>query len=282
MVQVIIKTENKKRHTFPSVTPVFKTPRASSEEESVGTAQGQEILPQFCNYLEIVIKDILAPNLQWQGGRTAAAIRTTAVSCLWALIDSELLSPEETLNVEGLLLPQILATLDEDSKMTRSLSCQIITVFLEVGGKQFQPEKLTTIYPELLKRLDDASHDIRLEAAKALVNWFRCVDDEKKALLKANIEFLYQELLVELDDPNQNIQLAVLGKPWTLSEFVSKNWIDWLVSLQRQPVYPEMPQGRGQKREEVPWLTRAMQRGDLVLDGHLKCLECSLKIVMPP
>ncbi|KAL8175544.1 UNVERIFIED_CONTAM: hypothetical protein K2H54_029880, partial [Gekko kuhli] len=50
---------------------------------------------QFCNYLEIVIKDILAPNLQWQGGRTAAAIRTTAVSCLWALIDSELLSPEE-------------------------------------------------------------------------------------------------------------------------------------------------------------------------------------------
>ncbi|XP_015272787.1 PREDICTED: dynein assembly factor 5, axonemal [Gekko japonicus] len=165
---------------------------------------------QFCNYLEIVIKDILAPNLQWRGGRTAAAIRTTAVSCLWALIDSGLLSPEETLNVERLLLPQILATLDEDSKMTRSLSCQIIGVFLEVSGKQFQPEKLTTIYPELLKRLDDASHDVRLEAAKALVSWFRCVDDDKKALLKTNIEFLYQELLVELDDPNQNIQLAVL------------------------------------------------------------------------
>ncbi|XP_053133057.1 dynein axonemal assembly factor 5 isoform X2 [Hemicordylus capensis] len=50
---------------------------------------------QFCNYLEMVIKDILAPNLQWQAGRTAAAIRTTAVACLWALICSELLSPEE-------------------------------------------------------------------------------------------------------------------------------------------------------------------------------------------
>lgn len=42
-----------------------------------------------------MIKDILTPNLQWQGGRTAAAIRTTAVACLWALIYSELLSPEE-------------------------------------------------------------------------------------------------------------------------------------------------------------------------------------------
>lgn len=50
---------------------------------------------QFCNYLEMVIKDILAPNLQWQAGRTAAAIRTTAVSCLWALTYSKLLSPEE-------------------------------------------------------------------------------------------------------------------------------------------------------------------------------------------
>ncbi|XP_054851534.1 dynein axonemal assembly factor 5 isoform X2 [Eublepharis macularius] len=165
---------------------------------------------QFCNYLEIVIKDILAPNLQWQGGRTAAAIRTTAVSCLWALIYSELLSPEEILKVEHLLLPMILATLDEDSKMTRSLSCQITSVFLNVNGKQFQPDQLSTIYPELLKRLDDASHDVRLEAAKALVNWFKCIDDDKKALLKTNIEFLYQELLVELDDPNQNIQLAVL------------------------------------------------------------------------
>lgn len=50
---------------------------------------------QFCNYLETVIKDILAPNLQWQAGRTAAAIRTTAVACLWALICGKLLTPEE-------------------------------------------------------------------------------------------------------------------------------------------------------------------------------------------
>lgn len=49
----------------------------------------------FPSYLEIVIKDILAPNLQWHAGRTAAAIRTTAVSCLWALIHCQMLAPEE-------------------------------------------------------------------------------------------------------------------------------------------------------------------------------------------
>lgn len=40
-------------------------------------------------------KDILAPNLQWHAGRTAAAIRTAAVSCLWALTSSEVLSAKQ-------------------------------------------------------------------------------------------------------------------------------------------------------------------------------------------
>ncbi|KAG8145681.1 hypothetical protein E2320_012178 [Naja naja] len=149
-------------------------------------------LKQFGNYLEIVIKDILSPNLQWQAGRTAAAIRTTAVACLWALIYSELLSPEELQNIKDALMPQIIVTLEEDSKMTRLISCQIIRTFLD--NCRNQPE-LSKIYPEILKRLDDVSHDVRLAAADALTSWFRCINDpETKALLKTNIEVLYQEL----------------------------------------------------------------------------------------
>lgn len=50
---------------------------------------------QFHHYLDTVTKDILVPNLQWHAGKTAAAIRTAAVSCLWALISSEVLSEEQ-------------------------------------------------------------------------------------------------------------------------------------------------------------------------------------------
>ncbi|XP_062820415.1 dynein axonemal assembly factor 5 [Anolis carolinensis] len=163
---------------------------------------------QFCNYLETVIKDILAPNLQWQAGRTAAAIRTTAVSCLWALIYSKLLSAEEMASAGNDLMPKIIATLDEDSKTTRLLSCQIIGTFLDSCGDRFELAKL---YPELLSRLEDRSLDVRLAAAKALTSWFRCInDDEKKALLKENIRFAYEALLIHLDDPDHNIQSAVL------------------------------------------------------------------------
>uniref|UniRef100_A0A670YBA6 Dynein axonemal assembly factor 5 n=1 Tax=Pseudonaja textilis TaxID=8673 RepID=A0A670YBA6_PSETE len=193
---------------------------------------------QFGNYLEIVIKDILSPNLQWQAGRTAAAIRTTAVACLWALICSELLSPEELQNVRDALMPQIIVTLEEDSKMTRLISCQIIRTFLDNCRKQ--PE-LSKIYPEILKRLDDVSHDVRLAAADALTSWFRCINDpETKALLKTNIKVLYQELLVHLDDPDQNIQLAVLD---TLKEggvlypdLLAKE-IEGVVHKHRTPIY---------------------------------------------
>lgn len=56
---------------------------------------------QFHGYLDTLIKDIFVPNLQWHAGRTAAAIRTAAVSCLWALVSSGVLSDEQV----GLMHP---------------------------------------------------------------------------------------------------------------------------------------------------------------------------------
>lgn len=44
------------------------------------------------SYLDTLVQDILVPNLQWHAGRTAAAIRTAAASCLWALVSSGVLS----------------------------------------------------------------------------------------------------------------------------------------------------------------------------------------------
>ncbi|NXF29577.1 DAAF5 factor, partial [Nyctibius bracteatus] len=166
----------------------------------------------FPSYLETVIKDILAPNLQWHAGRTAAAIRTTAVSCLWALLHCEMLSPEEILKfVEDGLMPQVIATMDEDSKISRLMACRIVGIFLKVCGRQFDEDKFTKTYTEVLKRLDDASCDVRVAAAHTLTNWFKCLkDSDVKSAMESHIEFLYQELLIHLDDPDQNIQNAVL------------------------------------------------------------------------
>ncbi|XP_039327419.1 dynein axonemal assembly factor 5 isoform X1 [Saimiri boliviensis] len=166
---------------------------------------------QLPSYLEMVTKDILAPNLQWHAGRTAAAIRTAAVSCLWALTSSEVLSAKQIRDVQETLMPQVLTTLEEDSQMTRLISCRIINTFLKTLGGMIDPDKLIKIYPELLKRLDDVSNDVRMAAASTLVTWLQCVKHaDGKAYYQSSVQYLYRELLVHLDDPESAVQDAVL------------------------------------------------------------------------
>lgn len=69
---------------------------------------------------------------------------------------------------------------------------------------------------EVLKRLDDASPDVRLTAAHTLTDWFKCLkDSDVKSAMKSHIEFLYQELLIHLDDQDPDTQSAVLGKAFS-------------------------------------------------------------------
>ncbi|NXF01242.1 DAAF5 factor, partial [Smithornis capensis] len=195
----------------------------------------------FPSYLETVIKDILAPNLQWHAGRTAAAIRATAVLCLWALIHCEMLSLKEILKVKDELMPQIIASMDEDSKITRLMACRIVDALLKVCGKQFDEDKFKNTYTEVLKRLDDASCDVRLAAAHTLANWFKCLkDSDVKPAMEGHIEFLYQELLIHLDDPDQNLQnavLEVLKEGSVLNPDLLVREIEGVVHKHQTPVY---------------------------------------------
>ncbi|KFO37623.1 HEAT repeat-containing protein 2 [Fukomys damarensis] len=166
---------------------------------------------QFCGYLDTVVKDILMPNLQWRAGKTAAAIRTAAVSCLWALTSSDILSAKQVQDVQDTLLPRILAALEEDVQTTRLISCRIINIFLKTSGDVMNPDKFIKVYPELLKRLDDVSNDVRMAAASTLLTWLRCIQSsEGKSYYQSSIQYLYRELLIHLDDPESTIQDTVL------------------------------------------------------------------------
>ncbi|XP_040296642.1 dynein assembly factor 5, axonemal [Bufo bufo] len=166
---------------------------------------------QFHLYCETLIRDILVPNLKWQAGRTAGAIRTIAVSCLWVLLQSEVLSQEEVLQVQDVLMPQVLATLEEDSKTSRLVSCRIIKALLGICRQHLDPDKLNTIYPEVVKRLDDASDEVRITAAKTLSLWFSLIDGRyEMTTYRGHLEFLYRCLLVHLDDTDTALQATVL------------------------------------------------------------------------
>lgn len=72
---------------------------------------------------------------------------------------------------------------------------------------------------ELLKRLDDGSEEVRSAALVALKLWLSSLTKEyDPKFYAAHLQFLFQQLLLFLDDPDSSVQEQVLGESasvWT-------------------------------------------------------------------
>ncbi|XP_070579266.1 dynein axonemal assembly factor 5-like [Ptychodera flava] len=173
------------------------------------TVNSQE---KFGDFVIVVVKDMIIPNCVWYAGRTAAAVRTIAVSCLWALFQSGLLTEEKLNMILDDLTTQLVSLLDDDTKTTRLVTCRVLQKLLVICRDSFDPERLHKIYMELLKRLDDSSDEIRIAVAKTFGAFFDCFkEDYDSSFYRAHLEEMYKGLLVHLDDPDPAIQDAMLA-----------------------------------------------------------------------
>ncbi|XP_068192211.1 dynein axonemal assembly factor 5-like isoform X2 [Antennarius striatus] len=155
--------------------------------------------------------DTLLPNLVWQAGRVAAAVRTSALSCLLALLHGGAITPAEVMGLEERLLPLLLSSLGEDSRMSKLFACRSLFTVLKLTGSGLRPEALNKIYPELLKRMDDSSEEVRSAALQAIGMWFSSLTDEYNPDICApHLKLLFQQLLLHLDDPESSMQDRVL------------------------------------------------------------------------
>uniref|UniRef100_A0A8C7P193 Dynein axonemal assembly factor 5 n=1 Tax=Oncorhynchus mykiss TaxID=8022 RepID=A0A8C7P193_ONCMY len=102
---------------------------------------------RFCEHLDVFLLELLLPNLVWKAGRTAAAIRTSALCCLLALLQGGAIPPSQLLAVEERLSPQVLSALEEDSQLSRLLACRSLSTLLKLIGPSLRPDALNNIYP---------------------------------------------------------------------------------------------------------------------------------------
>uniref|UniRef100_A0A8C7KGY0 Dynein axonemal assembly factor 5 n=1 Tax=Oncorhynchus kisutch TaxID=8019 RepID=A0A8C7KGY0_ONCKI len=166
---------------------------------------------RFCEHLDVFLLELLLPNLVWKAGRTAAAIRTSALCCLLALLQGGAIPPSQLLAVEERLSPQVLSALEEDSQLSRLLACRSLSTLLKLIGPSLHPDALNNIYPEVLKRLDDSSEEVRGVALRALGLWLASLGkDYNSQLYNQHLEVLFQQLLLHLDDPDSHVQDTVL------------------------------------------------------------------------
>ncbi|XP_072549719.1 dynein axonemal assembly factor 5-like [Salminus brasiliensis] len=165
----------------------------------------------FGDYVGVFLQALLLPNLVWRAGRTAAAVRTSALSCLLALLQGGAISKEQVLSVEPKLIADLISALEEDSQLSRLLASRSLETLMSITAHCLSPDTCNKIYPELLKRVDDSSDEVRAEALKALSVWFSSLGkDYDPNTCRPHLQFLYQQLLLYLDDPDQRIQLIVL------------------------------------------------------------------------
>ncbi|RXN35484.1 dynein assembly factor axonemal [Labeo rohita] len=166
---------------------------------------------RFVEYMEMVLQDLLLPNLVWRSGRSAAAVRTAALSCLLAVLHGAAFPVEKVLLVEETLSTQLISALEEDSKLARLLACRSLHSLLRLTTQRLSTDSLNKIYPELLKRVDDSSEDVRVEALKSLSTWFSSLGKNYDTQsCRPHLEFLFQQLLLYMDDPDTKIQDSVL------------------------------------------------------------------------
>lgn len=129
-------------------------------------------------YTEIVIKLILLPCTEWRAGMPIGKIRKAAVICFIKLMEQNLIEKEKL----AVLLPEIInklkSPLDDDwAHDLRFASVVLLSKIMEFFGTELDREGFNEIYPELLKRLDDAQDGIRVETCKAFEVFFQNVPD---------------------------------------------------------------------------------------------------------
>ncbi|XP_075996670.1 dynein axonemal assembly factor 5-like, partial [Genypterus blacodes] len=196
---------------------------------------------RFRDESESFLRDLLLPSLVWSAGRSAAAVRTSALSCLLALLHGGAVTPGQLLCVEDRLSPQLLTALEEDSKMARLFACRSLIIVLRLIGASLHPDALNKIYPELLKRLDDSSVEVRGVALEALRLWLSGLSpDYSPALFAPHLQLLFQQLLLHLDDPDSSVQdqvLDILKTSSSVHPSLLRGEVETVRDKHRSPVY---------------------------------------------
>ncbi|XP_068606399.1 dynein axonemal assembly factor 5-like [Brachionichthys hirsutus] len=196
---------------------------------------------RFYEESEKFLSDTLVPNLVWHAGRVGAAVRTAALSCLLALLHGGGVTPAQVMLLEERLSPLLLSALDEDSQMARLFACRSLLTILKLAGTGLHCEALNKIYPELLKRMDDSSEEVRSAALQAIGMWLSSLTkDYNHERCTPHLQLLFQHLLLHLDDPDSSLQgrlLEVLKNGSSVHPALLKRAVEAARDKHRTPLY---------------------------------------------
>jgi len=198
----------------PKQEPVLRA-TALSLVDSLLSSSSFSSAADLHDWAEDILAALLVPNLVWRAGKAAEHVRLAAMTGVDLLLPLAALKPSQLAKQLDDLLPVLTSCLDDDSVETRRISCSVTNSLLsKLGRGGLNEDRARKLYPELLKRLDDASDAVRLQACAPITAFFEALDyssiwNQAANFDKANYQYLLRGLLVHLDDPSLEIQEAI-------------------------------------------------------------------------
>ena len=200
---------------------------------------------QLSSFSDVIMKDIVLANSIWRAGKKATILRMEAMDLFLALVQHGNINSETCCGLLSIgvinsllqkdVLPVLMSNIDDDEANTRRITLNILAIILS-SHASFQAVDLKKIYPELLKRMDDAQDTLRIRCAQVWKSFFnaskrfldrmallRVTSDESKvtvvqretgevievALDDVHWDTIIKGLLIHMDDTNSNIQETV-------------------------------------------------------------------------
>jgi dynein assembly factor 5, axonemal len=187
-----------------------------------------------------IIKDFVLVGCVWRGGRKAIALRELSIQLFLVLLNlfepSDISTSISTMFAND-ILPVVLSNLDDDLETTRQNSLLILDYLFKMNI--WDAETFKKVYPEILKRLDDAKDSVRILACRVFQSFFTIVktwmssfdilkmqlsqEDLGKSVVvhdgvlmeisldPGHFESILDSLLIHLDDSNPQVQQAVFN-----------------------------------------------------------------------
>ena len=174
-------------------------------ESSLPLALAEHAMAERC--LRHVLHTVLLPTIVWRGGRAAATVRKVALVCLYGVLRLEevgvLLRGQVLGELMPLFLPVLQTNLEDSDATSRHLVAlslgRLFSLLTLSSPSSAPPKQVQQLCPELVKRLNDASDDVRLAACLALQSLF-ALPDVYFLFTNETLEGAVDALLVHLDE----------------------------------------------------------------------------------
>ena len=163
---------------------------------------------QLKPFLNSLIEDIIVPNLVWQVGGPASALRKVTIASLFTLLRGR--GVMEHLNLSSLskLFPVVQTNLTDDDASIRHLACLCLTLLLNSLLVKLTEKDVDHLYPDLVKALDDSNENIRFAACDAIRALLKIIP---RMNCRAEVfGYIVDQVMVHMDDPNHELQLKCL------------------------------------------------------------------------